>query len=154
MDRDEERAIEWDCAKVLNEFYVFTDAGDYEGAANLFTEDGIWTLWDIKLDSRQAICDSLRDGFTPVFIKHFLTNIIVTVIDKDHANAVAYSAVYRQEKDEMEGGVMPLVAPWALGRMDNKMVRTKDGWRIARRDVDGWLRRETAAHPSFESHKS
>ena len=36
MDRDRERAIEWDCTKALNRFYGYADGGDYEAAVRYY----------------------------------------------------------------------------------------------------------------------
>ena len=141
MDRDEERAIEWDCTKVLNQFYVYADAGAYEAAANLYTEDGFWTLGDTELHGREAICDSLRAGMSPVFVKHFIQNIIVDVVDEDHADAVAYSAIYRHETADIANGAVPFVGPRHIGRRDYKMVRTSEGWKVARKDIQRFLHR-------------
>ena len=58
MDRDLERAIEWDCFHLQNKYYVLVDAGDYEGGGNLFTEDAIWTYGDRNCTAAQK---SLRD---------------------------------------------------------------------------------------------
>ncbi len=144
MEREQEREIEWDCTKVLNQFYVLADQGDFEKAANLFTEDSVWNLNGNELHGRAAIEEGLRSGFTPVFIKHYIQNIVVDAIDEDHADAVAYAQVFRHEKSEVTDGTVPsisIVGPWSIGRQDNKMVRTSEGWKVARRDIGSFLRR-------------
>ena len=135
MNRDEERAIEWDCAKALNQFYIFVDGGDYERAADMYTEDGFWTVDDTELHGRQAICDSLRAGLPKVVVQHLLQNIVVDVIDEDHADSVLYVAIYRYDKADVTNGTVPIVGPWSVGRQNVKMVRTNDGWKVARRDI-------------------
>ena len=59
MNREQERAIEWDCFHTQNKYYVMVDAGDYEGGGNLFTEDAIWTLWGLELQGRAEIIKGL-----------------------------------------------------------------------------------------------
>ena len=39
MNRDEEIAIEWDCQKLLRQYYHYVDQKEYEKAAELFTPD-------------------------------------------------------------------------------------------------------------------
>ena len=36
MDHEEERAIEWDCQKVLRQYYNYVDHHEFEKAVNLF----------------------------------------------------------------------------------------------------------------------
>ena len=38
MNRDEERAVEWDCQKVLRQYYHYVDHHEFEKAVKLFTE--------------------------------------------------------------------------------------------------------------------
>ena len=129
---------------MLNQSYVLADQGDFEKAANLFIEDSVWNLNGNELHGRAAIEEGLRSGFTPVFIKHFIRNIVVDAIDEDHADAVAYAQVFRHENSEVTDGTVPsisIVGPWSIGRQDNKVVRTSEGWRVARRDIGSFLRR-------------
>jgi ketosteroid isomerase-like protein len=141
MDRDQERAIEWDCFHTQNRYYVLVDAGDYEGGANLFTEDAVWTLWGQELHGRAEILKGLEDGLGPVFIRHYVSNITVNVIDENNAEVISYVHIYRHEWDEIKDGTIPTIGAWVLGRHDNKMVRTDEGWRISRRDISSFLRR-------------
>jgi hypothetical protein len=39
MNRDEEIAIEWDCQKLLRQYYHYVDQKEYEKAEELFTPD-------------------------------------------------------------------------------------------------------------------
>ena len=75
MDRDQERAIEWDSFHTQNRYYVLADAGNYEGAASQFAKDGVWTLRGQELHGRAEIAKGLSDGLGPVFIRHFISNI-------------------------------------------------------------------------------
>jgi ketosteroid isomerase-like protein len=135
MNREQERAIEWDCAKALNQFYIFVDRGDYEAAADMYTEDGFWTVGDTELHGRQAIGDSLRAGLPNFIVQHLLQNIVVDVVDEDHADAVLYVAIYRYGKAEVTDGTVPIVGPWSIGHQNVKMVHTNEGWKVARRDI-------------------
>ena len=39
MDREQERAIEWECQKVVRRYYPHVDAYDYDQAVQMFTAD-------------------------------------------------------------------------------------------------------------------
>ena len=144
MDREQERAIEWDCFHTQNRYYVLADAGDFEGAASQFAKDGVWTMkqWGQELRGRAKIANGLKDGLGPVFIRHYISNITVTVIDENNAEVISYAHAYRHEKDEIKDETIPFIGAWALARHDNKMVLTDDGWKISRRDVSAMLMRE------------
>ena len=67
------------------------------------------------------------------------------MIDEDHADAVGYAQVYRHEKSDLTDGPVPsiaIVGPWSIGRQDNKMIRTSKGWKVVRRDIGSFLRRD------------
>ena len=125
-----------------NRYYVLADAGDYEGAANLFTKDGVWTLRGQELHDRAEIAKGLSDGLGPVFIRHYISNITVTVIDEHNAEVISYAHAYRHDLDEIKDGTIPFIGAWALARHDNKMMLTDEGWKISRRDVSAMLLRE------------
>ena len=74
----------WDYFHTQNKYYVMVDAGDYEGGGNLFTENAIWTLWGQELQGSVKIIKGLREGLGPVFIRHFVSNITVNIIDENN----------------------------------------------------------------------
>ena len=55
MNRDEEIAIEWDCQKLLRQYYHYVDQKEYEKAAELFTPDVEWSSMSIVLKGRDDI---------------------------------------------------------------------------------------------------
>ena len=60
MDRDQERAIEWDCAQVVNKFYCSLDARRYDDLVNCFTPDGVWKRQGNELQGRDAIMAAMH----------------------------------------------------------------------------------------------
>ena len=59
MDRDQERAIEWDCTQIVNKFYNSLDARRYDDLVNCFTEDGVWKRQGNELQGRAAILSAM-----------------------------------------------------------------------------------------------
>ena len=82
MNRDQERAIEWDVFQIHNRMYILGDAGDHEGYANSFTEDGVSVYEGIALNGRAEILQSRFDSYEPRFYRSFVANCTVTVIDE------------------------------------------------------------------------
>ena len=142
MDRDQERAIEWDCAQTHHRYYVLGDAGDHEGASMTFTEDGVSTYEGQSLHGRAAVLKSLQTSHGPRFTRSFVANILVTVIDEQNAEAVSYVQQYFQNWDDIKDGTIPSLQPFTLCRHDNKMVLTDEGWKIKDRVVSELIRRE------------
>ena len=141
MDRDQERAIEWDCLQVHNRWYMLGDAGDHEAAANTFTEDGVSTYEGQAVKGRAALLKSLQSSHGNRFTRNFVANCMVTVIDEQNAEAVSYVQQYFHDWDEIKDGTVPSLQPYTLCRHDNKMVLTDEGWKIKHRDVTELIRR-------------
>ena len=141
MDRDQERAIEWDCFQIHNRMYILGDASDHEGYANFFTEDGVSVYEGQALNGRAEILQSRFDSYEPRFFRSFVANCTVTVIDEKNVETVSYVQQFYFDWDEITDGTIPTVQPYALVRHDNKFVLTDEGWRIKHRNVTELLRR-------------
>ena len=134
MTRDEERAIEWDCQKVWRQYYHFVDQKEYEKAAQLFTPDIDWRSV-VNLKGRDEIVQALYGALGEGTIRHVLTNMVVNVIDENHAEARTYNTIYytRGVKIEMRDDPIPFEGPNRLSDCDAEFVRMEDGWHISRR---------------------
>ncbi len=101
MTRDEERAIEWDCQKVWKQYDYYVDHHEFEKAVKLFTEDVIWTEMGFDLKGREELLEALYAALGNDTLRHVLTNMVVDVIDEDHAEARAYNTITRAKAEEM-----------------------------------------------------
>ena len=60
MDRDVERAIEWDCNRLVIKFYTLLDDKRYDELADLFTDDGEMNTGEREpIRGREALLDTL-----------------------------------------------------------------------------------------------
>ena len=48
MDREQARAIEWECQKVVRRYYAHVDAYEYDQAVQMFTPDVDWSVIGVK----------------------------------------------------------------------------------------------------------
>jgi hypothetical protein len=96
LDKVTERGIEWDCQKALRQYYNLIDHREFETAVELFTEDVTWRLRGLDLTGRDAILKALYagSGSGGDTIRHIVNNIIVNVIDEDHAELRTYTTIY------------------------------------------------------------
>ena len=114
--------------------------------AELFSADGAWRGGPSVMEGQQQ----LREGFAERqanrerMSRHVCNNLLVDVVDADHANGVVYLTLYRHDGDE-DRRVSPLPGPQIVGEYRDRFVRTPDGWRFAERKIDVSFVRETEA---------
>ena len=136
MTRDEERAIEWDCQKVLRLYYQHVDHHEFEEAVKLFTEDVTWKVMGLDLKGRDELLEALYGGLGNDSIRHVLTNMIVNAIDEDNAELWTYTTIYysREGRREDKDGPLHFEGPHRFGDGYAKMRRVGDEWQIAVRE--------------------
>jgi ketosteroid isomerase-like protein len=116
--------------KLLAEYGRLLDARDPHGWAALFGEDGEWvggTRYG-AISGPDALARFVSDEFgaTPPSV-HIFGNMAIEV---DGDTATAWSRWMLLEEDGA-GGVRIVLA----GHYDDRLRRTRDGWRFARREV-------------------
>ena len=94
MTREEERAIEWDCKRILLQNLQHVDQREYELAADLYTTDAIWSLDGFALNGREKILEALYPALSNGTVLHVFSNTVVDVIDEDHAACRSYHSIY------------------------------------------------------------
>ncbi len=130
MTRDEERAIEWDCQKVWRQYYHYSDNHEFEKALDLCTEDVTW----LDLKGREEIVEALHAAMGSDTIRHVTTNMVVTVIDENHAEARAYNTIHYARdalRRDMDGPI-PFMGPNRLIDHQAEFRRVGDDWQIVR----------------------
>ena len=140
MTRDDERAIEWDCQKILRQYYDHLDHRRYEDAVSLFTKDVTWNIAGFELKGREEILESLHGALGNDTIRHVLTNVVVDVIDKDNAESWSYNSIYysREGRIEDRDGPLRFDGPHRFGESAAIFRRVDGEWQIASR-VGGQL---------------
>lgn len=117
------RAIEQDCARLINLYANLNDAGDWAGVAALYAEDGVMyrpTAPDAGIAGRQTILEAFlaRPSRTT---RHICANIVVDVESRTIARGESAMLLFT-------GAVAPLV-----GSFHDRFVLTAEGWRFAER---------------------
>jgi hypothetical protein len=143
LDRKQERTIEWECQRVLRQYYQFVDQRMYKKAANLFTPDVEWQAFDVHLKGREEIYKGLIGGLAEGTIRHVITNTVIDVLDEDHAVSRSYNTDYYVPGAKVEDGDAPLHFDGPHRIEDNyaELTRTDEGWLISKRDVKLIFRR-------------
>jgi len=144
MDETEKMLIEWECQKLMRRYYKHVDHYEYDEAILLFTPDVDWLGLGVKLDGRDEILKGLHGGLGAGTIRHMLTNVVVTVIDGNHAKATAYNTLYSSPDiryDQHDGPIDFRTATQIVEQAD-EFTRTDEGWRISKRRGEAVFKRD------------
>ena len=131
LSREQARAIEWDCAQLLIRFFNEFDAWRYQDMVKLFAPDGVWHRQGKALKGADAILSALAERSSTQTVRHVVTNIQVTALDRETAVSLLYVTAYQHDTGE-KGTATPVIrSPSLLLAVPGELVRTEDGWRIS-----------------------
>ena len=125
MTADDRRAIEWDCATLINRYASLNDEARWAEVAALYAEDGSMTrptAPDAPVIGRDAILAAFQ-ARPPRTTRHITANIVVDVIDTDTATATSAMLLFTA------ADTPPLVG----GFVDRFRRVEGEGWRFAER---------------------
>jgi hypothetical protein len=147
MTRDQERAIEQACEKVMCRYLTHVDRREFVEAVALFTTDCDWQSHGVRLLGQEALLAALHGALDTGTIRHMMTNAVVTVVDEDHTVLRDYHTLYYAADVEFEVGQSPLAFEGPHRLTDNRVefVRRPEGWRIALNDSLVVFRRDPEA---------
>lgn len=132
MDREQQRAIEWDCTRLVTRFYGLLDEKRYDEMAALFAEDGVWVRLGRELVGPAAIVAAMAER-EDWLTAHVVTNIRIAVTDADSAETTQYVTLYRLEGVDAADGPAPVVPPLGILRHRDTLVRVGDDWKFKRK---------------------
>jgi ketosteroid isomerase-like protein len=119
--------------RVLIQYCRFIDAVELDALAALFTEDCFVEYGpDANFSSRGRA--QLRRDLERMWryrrTAHQMSNIEIDFVGPDEAHVLSSVIAWHERPDEQQREVVAL-----YGRYDDTLVRTGDGWRIARRKL-------------------
>ena len=126
------REIEWDCQKLILQFYGYLDEKRYDELANLFADDGAWVRLGQELVGPNSIKKAMKERESWLTM-HLVTNIRINVVDEYLAETIQYITLYRQEDVDPESGPLPVVMPLGLLRHTDTLVRINNTWKFKRK---------------------
>ncbi len=153
MTRDQERAIEWACQQIMCRYLRYVDRREFEQASALFIPDLDWQSHGVRLRGREALLAALHASLGRGTIRHVMSNAVVIVVDEDHAVLHDYHTLYYTDTAEFEthDGPIPFEGPHRLTESRVELVRTSEGWRIARNESLIVFRRDPDALVPLET---
>ncbi len=131
--------IERACERLVTQFSHSVDFGEAARIADLFSEDGEFTTPGVvTLKGQQELRAGLgeRQKKSARVARHVCTNLLVTVLDSDHAEGIVYVTMYRHDREPGEGDAPPPICPpLMVGEYRDRFIRAPEGWRFARREA-------------------
>ncbi|WP_207481958.1 nuclear transport factor 2 family protein [Arenibaculum pallidiluteum] len=134
----ERLAIEWQCERLVRRFALLSDAGDADGLAALFTEDGVFarpTRPDQPVRGREAIRAAFAARPRDRLTRHFCANTVIDVLGPDRARGHSYVALYTGSAGTgAQGAAAPAADPVQLvGEYRDTFALVDGQWHIAER---------------------
>lgn len=146
MDEATRTAIERACERLSIAYARHVDLDEHEAFVELFADDAVLVLGR-SFDGKAAIRRSMGRRRADLRSRHVLTNVLVDVVDEDHARGITYLTLYRHIGPESsQPGPIAHARPAAVGEYLDEFVRTPAGWRFARREISLAFR-DPAAFP-------
>lgn len=127
LDRGAQREIEWDCQRVMLQFYDAFDRGDYPSMVAMFAAGGVWHRAGKAL-TRDRIAAELELRPARQRVCHVLSNILVDARDADHAGVRCYLTAYRNRDVDRPAHEQRLRAPYLLLRVTAALERQAGRW--------------------------
>jgi hypothetical protein len=120
MNDPARRAIEAECARLINLYANLYDASDWAAVAALYAEDGLMTrptAPDVAITGCAAVLAAFA-ARPPRVSRHICANIVIEVEDESHARSESAMLLF-------SGVGAPLV-----GFFHDWFVLTVEGWRL------------------------
>ena len=123
------------CERLLLRVAWLTDHGPQIDIASLYTADGEFDRDGVVTKGRAAIAEMYARRSPSLFTRHLISNFQVVEVTADTARCRSMAAVYRFRSTEGGAPVPPvaLSGPEAVTEYDDTLVRTDQGWRLAKR---------------------
>ena len=135
MDAAERMLAEHACARLCHLYAGRLDAYDYERFMELWADGATIVMLRSPLVGEAAIRGWLARREPDMICRHLVTNVVIDVIDADHARGSCYCIAFRarhmrgKEPGEME------TPTFIVEYRDEFLHDARRGWLFARREV-------------------
>jgi hypothetical protein len=123
------------CARLAIAYALCADSRDIDGFADLWSDDGVWHNSRGALTGPAAIRQYLENAPKTSLGRHVCSNILVTVVDAQHATGISYFTFYNSAEPGAERPAA-IAAPMLVGQYVDLYVKTHAGWRFASRRME------------------
>jgi hypothetical protein len=123
------------CERLCYLFARHLDAYDYEGVLGLWSEDGVIAALGKEYSGLSSLRDWIGKREGDLICRHMVTNVLIDVIDDQHATGSCYAAAYRIRgwRGREPGPMSP--PAYVVEYTDSFRRDPVRGWLFSRRDV-------------------
>jgi SnoaL-like domain len=129
MTLEDRLFIEEQCCRLIQAFFVFSDRGEADAYANLYTLDGSFTRPGLSVSGRDELGAAIRARPPHLVFRHLGITASVDVIDERNATGRGSHMLVMHDRSTGE------ISPPVVGDFEDTYLKTADGWRIAKRVV-------------------
>lgn len=119
------------CRRLVVAFAQHVDHREFEKAAALFADDGVWERHGQRLTGRESILALLLDRPETTVERHVMTTIRITRLSAVECAGTSYVMIFRAQAEP--GTVPTLAGPSGIGEFHDRFRLTEDGWRFSYR---------------------
>ena len=134
---DPEDEIRTACTDLVLDYAYYRDRYDADAVADLFTQDAVLEVFADTFVGRAAIHERLAAVKNPPTIRHLMSTIRIFLLTPqnpselvERARGVSYVTVYSAPPGDLPANTAQFLG---MGEYHDEFVRTKAGWKIARR---------------------
>jgi hypothetical protein len=130
--------IEHECARLIKVYCNSIDAHNIDRLVGVFAKDGVWQRpGNPPIKGHAEIRQFAEHHGAGEVSAHYVTNIVVDVVDDDHDSSNAYALVFRG-KGSNAAGPLPMPKPRLVVHYQHKFVRDGGQWYIKYKETR-WL---------------
>jgi hypothetical protein len=126
MNDEQRTAIERACERLVIRYTHSIDLRNRAGLETVFSDDATIEIGGQVRSGRDVIAGP--PGGPRRLMRHVCTNILIDVLDDQHATGLAYLVAYVQGENDTE-----LRLPSVVGEYSDEFTLTEEGWRITKR---------------------
>ena len=129
---DLERLLaEREITRLVLRYAQLNDAGDFDGLAALFAENGqfVRPSGGAPVTGRAAILASYKER-PPRISRHLITNILPEIVDEKTATCASTILLYSAPAGDLPANA---AGPALLGGFNDRLIKTSEGWRFLER---------------------
>ncbi|AEG51588.1 putative aromatic ring hydroxylating dioxygenase beta subunit [Sphingobium chlorophenolicum L-1] len=119
-----------ECARIVAAFAYHVDHREFDRAAALFAEDGVFERPDLLATGRAEIAAIWEGRPAHVVTRHLCGIPHFVAIGPEEVETVTYFTLYHLEH---EGEGLPKAGPTAVAQFHDRFRLTAEGWLIAHR---------------------
>lgn len=135
MISDEHRRISADCTKVALQLSMLVDAGRYEDALELYTDDAVHSSSVQRVEGRAALAASFASRPASRVTRHLIFNTVIDVTGPTTATGISNVIVYRfaGAGAEMPDFPIPMIMPETVGEYHDAFRLHEGRWKLCSR---------------------